>query len=227
LARFLSSPAAWTGALCAALWTSSVHAEEAAAGVNPLPATRGWELGARLGMAHPGGPVGAGAYATTPNVSDVAQTWVPLGIEGGYRFSPVVYAGATLAWGPLVGNQSGLCSACNFRYDLQVRPEVRLYLNPRGTVDPWFSVGPGWEVLHVSIGDSPSGDATYEGPFGEAEFGVDVRLHALAIGPYLGAAVGGFVTRSLDPEPAHESSSFGMAPHEWFTLGVRGSYGPW
>jgi hypothetical protein len=202
-------------------------AETATTETNPLPKTSGFQLGARLAMAHPGGPLGAGPAATTPTLDEIAQTWVPIGIDGGYRFTRAVYAGLTLAWGPLIGDQAALCGACNFRYDFQVKPELRVYLAPEATVGVWLSIAPGWEVLHLSLGDSPSGDATYQGPFGEAELGLDIRLHAFAMGPYLGAAVGGFLARSLDPEPPHEPSSFGVAAHEWFSLGVRGSYGPY
>jgi hypothetical protein len=191
------------------------------------PSLRGWELGVRVGVGHPGGAVGSGALATTPQVGDIAEAWVPIGVDAGYRLGPHVYAGAGLEWGPLVGDDSGLCGACAFRYDLQVRGEVRFYLAPRGPIDPWVSLAPGWEVLHLSLGQSTPASAAYQGPFARAEIGIDVQMRRVAVGPYVGAALGGFVTRSLDPATPGVSSSVDVAVHEWFVLGVRGTYGIW
>lgn len=171
--------------------------------------------------------MGAGSVATTPRVSDIAQTWIPIGVDGGYRVAPSAYVGLSLDWGPLLGNDSGLCSACGLRYDLQTRAELRLDLAPRRTVDPWFGLGAGWEVVHLSLGSTTTSSATYQGPvLADLRFGVAFRGRRIAVGPFLGAALGTFVTRSLDPAPHGESSSVGVALHEWFMLGVRGTYGP-
>jgi hypothetical protein len=196
---------------------------------NPLPASRGFEGGLTLGIAHPGGPLGAGPVGTTPSVSGVAATWIPIGVQGGYRLSPGVYFGAALDWGAVVGDLDG-CPACNFRYDLQGRAEARLYALPRSTFDPWLAFGFGFEVLHLSLGEgSPGASATYVAPIlAHVELGLDVRSRAVAVGPYFGFSVSEFLTRSLDPPPPGESSSIGAPEvHEWFRLGVRGTYGPW
>lgn len=197
-------------------------------GSNRLPSSRGFELGVRVGIAHPGGAVGAGSPATTPSVSDVAPTWVPIGLDGGYRLWRSVYVGASFEWGSTVGQGGGgSCVSCVSGYDLQGRTEVRLYALPARTWDPCLSLGFGWEVLHIAQGDSSS--ATYEGPIlGNLQVGLDVRSRAFAVGPYFGASLAEFVTRSLDPAHVGETSSIdGRVVHEWFTFGVRGSYGPW
>jgi hypothetical protein len=195
-----------------------------------LPPPRGLELGVTLGIAHPGGAVGSGSAATTPNVSDVVPTWLPIGLDGGYRLWPHAYLGAALEWGPAVAQGEGSCGACSGGYDFQGRVEVRFYALPGKTFDPWASFGLGWEVLHLALGQgSGAASATYDGPIlGDLEIGVDVRSRAFAVGPYFGFAVAEFVRHSIDPAPTGETSSIdGRAAHEWFRLGLRGTYGPW
>jgi hypothetical protein len=205
-----------TGALVAVLLASGrAFAEDG---------PRGLELGLQIVIAHPAGAVGAGSPATTPRVGDLAPTWLPVGLDGGYRVTPHVYLGATLEWGPITGQALG-CPGCGFRYDLQGRAELRLHALPRNTFDPWLSLGFGWEVLQLSL---PSASATYNGPvLTHLEVGVDVRSKVIAVGPYFGLSLSEFATHSLDPVPPGETSSVeGQAVHEWFSFGLRGTYGP-
>ncbi len=190
-------------------------------------APHGVELGVHVGLAHPGGQVGAGSAATTPNVADLAPTWLPIGIDGGYRLWPTVYVGATLEWGPTAG--SGACGSCSGANDFQARSEVRLYAAPRSTFDPWLSFGFGWEMLHLSLGQgAASASATYDGPvLVNAGLGIDVRSRAFAMGPFFGLSLGEYASHSLDPAPPGEPPLSGHTVHEWFMLGLRGTYGPW
>jgi hypothetical protein len=195
---------------------------------NALPASRGIQLGLRFGIAHPGGAVGGGPTATTPNVGDVAQTWLPLALDGGYRVSPGAYVGASLVWGPVVGDDNALCAACGFRYDVQAEASVRLYPFPNSTLSPWISYGAGWELLHLAFVDPSSPTAAYQGPIlGDFQVGLDVRSGGIAAGPYFSVEFAEFVARSVDPAPPGETSIDAHAVHEWFTVGLRGSYGPW
>jgi hypothetical protein len=191
---------------------------------NPLVHQRGWELGVRVAVAHPGGALGAGSQATTPKVSDVAETTVPFVLDGGYRITPHLHAGAIVAWGPAFGDDSAYCFACSFRYDVQALADVRAYFIPNRSASPWVSYGAGWEVLHVNFVDGES--ATYGGPiFADLEFGVELRRGPVGVGPYVGFTIGEFLTRSLSPPAPHDPSPKGAA-HEWGVVGVRGSYGP-
>lgn len=196
---------------------------------SPLRATHGFQVGLSVGVAHPGGFLGGGAVATTPHVSDVAETWVPFGLDAGYRFAPWVYLGGSVLWGGTFGNDSALCAACGFRYDFQALADVRVYAAPNSIASPWLSFGVGWEVMHVNFDTGgPSATATYQGPvLGNFQVGLDLRGRAVAIGPYVGVGLAEFTLHALDPSPAGESSSVGAhALHEWFTLGLRASYGP-
>jgi hypothetical protein len=196
---------------------------------NPLRASHGLQVGVRLAVAHPGGQPGQGAPATTPSMGELAEAWAPLGLDVGYRFNPYVYFGGTLLWGATFGDDSAVCAACGFRYDFQALTELRLYPAPEATVNPWFGVGIGWELMHLNfVSEGPTGTANYQGPvLGNFEIGLDVRRRAVAIGPYFGVELAEFALRNLDPTPPHETSSIGAhALHEWFTLGLRASYGP-
>ena len=52
-------------------------------------------------------------------------------------------------------------------------------------------------------------------------------MNRLSLGPYFGVAFAEFVDHSLDPSPAGADDTVeGLAVHEWFTLGVRGTYRP-
>ncbi len=191
---------------------------------NRLDAGHGLELGLRVGVAHPGGMLGEGSSATVPAMSSVAEAAIPFGVDAGYRFSPRVYLGGSLVWAPAFGDDSTYCVACNFRYDLQVLAELRLYPVPEAVLSPWFSFGPGWEVLHVSF--FSSADASYQGPvLGNLQMGVDLRKRKIAVGPYVGFALATFLLRSLDPSPPREPSP-NASIHEWFSVGLHGSYGP-
>lgn len=55
-----------------------------------------------------------------------------------------------------------------------------------------------------------------------------VRWRALAIGPFVGVSFAEYVVHSLDPAPPGATSAVdGRSVHEWFTLGIHGTYGPW
>jgi hypothetical protein len=173
--------------------------------------------------------LGGGSLATTPRMSDVAETWAPVGLDAGYRLAPAVYLGTTLLWGGAFGDDNGLCAACGFRYDFQALTDLRLYPFPAATVNPWFAFGVGWEVMHVNFdSNGPTGTADYHGPvLGNFQVGLDVRKAAVAVGPYFGVELAEFAFHSLNPSPPGESSSIGStAIHEWFTIGIRASYGP-
>ena len=94
-------------------------------------------------------------------------------------------------------------------------------------MNPWLSVGAGWEALHLALGSgSATASAVYSGPvLANFQFGLDVRARAFAFGPYFGVALAEFTSRFLSPAPAGEVSSVGdLALHEWFTVGVRANY---
>ncbi|HTQ43034.1 MAG TPA: hypothetical protein VMI75_09795 [Polyangiaceae bacterium] len=200
--------------------------------VEPLPAERGLQLGVRLGYALPGGPLSNSASLNT-SMSHLETASVPIGIDAGYRLSPHVYLGGTLAWGAgLPPNTAGTCptNASCFRQDAQLRAEARYYFIPERRVSWWASIGTGWEVAAFSeSAQSRSATATLTGPvLVDFQLGFDVRRRALGIGPYLGLSLAEFLTHGLSPAETPEPTWIDSpSPHVWFTLGLRGAYGPW
>ena len=200
--------------------------------VEPLPAQRGLQLGARLGYALPAGHLSNDPSLNT-SISRLETASVPIGIDAGYRLSPRVYLGGTLAWGAGVPpNTPGTCptNASCFRQDAQLRAEARYYFAPERRIAWWASVGAGWEVAAFSQSAQGHGvTATLTGPiFPDFELGFDVRHGARAIGPYMGVSLAEFLTHGQSPADTPVPTWIDNAsPHVWVTLGLRGAYGPW
>jgi hypothetical protein len=199
--------------------------------VEPLPAQRGLQLGARVGYALPEGVLSDDSSLNT-SISRLETASVPIGIDAGYRLSPRVYLGGTIAWGPgFAPNTPGTCpaSASCFRQDAQVRAEVRYYFAPERRVAWWASFGAGWELAAFSQSAQGSGvTSTLTGPLGDLEVGFDMRRGARAIGPYVGMSWGEFLTHGLSPAQTPVPTWIdNPSMHVWFTVGLKGAYGPW
>lgn len=197
-----------------------------------MPAQQGLQLGARVGYALPNGQLSNSSSLST-SMSDLESGSVPVGIDVGYRLSRGVYLGGTLVWGAGVSpNSPGTCpaNASCFRQDAQLRAEARFYFAPQRRVTGWASVGAGWEVAAFSQSAGGNGaTATLTGPvLADLELGFDVRHGALAIGPYFGLSIAEFLTHGQSPAPAAVPTWItDPSLHGWFTLGLRGAYGPW
>ncbi len=196
-----------------------------------LPAERGLQLGARLGYALPVGSLSSNSSLSTP-LSNLETASVPIGVDAGFRLSRGVYLGGTLAWGPgIAPNTKGTCAlnASCFRQDAQLRAEARFYFTPERRVSWWASVGTGWEVAAFSESTGGNGaTATLTGPLADLELGFDSRRGAVAIGPYFGWSIAEFLTHGQSPAEAPVPTWIDdPSVHVWFTLGLRGAYGPW
>lgn len=200
--------------------------------MEPMLVQRGLQLGARLGYGIPSGPLSSDPSLST-SLSNLETGAVPIGIDAGYRLSPGVYLGGTLAWAPgLPPNSQGTCpaNASCFRQDAQLRAEARFYFAPDRKVGGWASVGAGWEIAAFSQSAAGEGStATLTGPvLAEFEVGFDVRKALLAIGPYFGMSVAEFLTHGQSPADGPVPTWIDHpSPHVWFTMGLRGAYGPW
>jgi hypothetical protein len=189
---------------------------------------RGVEIALHAGYAVPQGHIDS-----TFALSDFVSSWLRLGVDAGYRFGRRWYAGGAFVWGPSANADADYeCKApgvsCS-RHEWQLLAQARCFPWPDEFVGPWVGLGFGWDVATLTIdGPGGSGSGTYSGPiFLDAQLGADVRRRAFAVGPFVGVSLGKFVRRSLDPTPMGFSSSWKTAElHEWLTIGVRGSYGP-
>jgi hypothetical protein len=187
----------------------------------PMRAHSGLQLGARVSYDAPSGGLAGPYVESAPSASDVFGPWYAFGLEAGYRFTPVIYLGGAAVWGPTAG-RSGTTQGGSVT---QLLFDVRFYLAPESRSGTWLAFDTGWEVATIDAG---SGHATYQGPVvANFQLGYDIRGGPFAIAPYVGVAFAEFVTHSLDPEPAGFVAVLDAhMAHEWFTVGVHGSYGP-
>lgn len=196
--------------------------------IDPMPVDHGFQIGARFGASFPSGNLYGGAAPT--RLDDLDGPNFPFGIDLGYRLSPRFYVGGTLTWGQGTSSSVPSCTApasC-FKEDTQIRLDARVYLAPHGKIGWWLGAGAGWELFGFSHtqGDSTS-TATFMGPvLADVQLGFDIRKGMVAVGPFVGMAIGEFTTEALNPAFGGEP---GITPsvHVWLSLGLRGSYGPW
>jgi hypothetical protein len=194
-----------------------------------MPVPRGFQLGARIGYSLPVGTISQGSS----HLSDLETASVPIGLDAGYRFSPQLYLGGAIAWGPGISpNSSDTCPtgiSC-FRHNTQLRADARLYLAPDARVGWWMGFGAGWEIgVFSRTYQGNTVTSTLTGPvIADLQFGFDSRVGMRAIGPYFGVAISEFLTDGVNPPAAPVQTWISdPGPHAWITLGLRGSYGPW
>jgi hypothetical protein len=196
----------------------------------PMQATYGLQLGVSFSVAVSASSFTGEAVASNPSppgINDIYGAWLPIGLEGGYRFNRHLYVGGQYLLGR--GTRGTDCAPPNVACSgdvMELLGDARVYLAPDSRVGAWLGIGGGWEVASFSIG---AGHATYSGPvIAHLELGLDVRGGALAVGPYLGVSFSRFSSHSLEPEPAGFTSTLDdRSTHAWVAVGIRGSYGPW
>lgn len=114
-------------------------------------------------------------------------------------------------------------------HDVRLGAAVRWHWWPKETLVPWISLGVGAELLSFQSGTYTDVDAT--GYDLELQIGGDLQVsRSWTLGPYASARAGTYRTLSLHPHwrggsPSEVSLSFSdLALHEWFTIGVRGTF---
>jgi hypothetical protein len=99
------------------------------------------------------------------------------------------------------------------------------------TVDPWFGVAAGWEILHGSTSSAAASTSSSLSGFEllTLQGGADFALaNAIAAGPFVSLSFGEYLNASTSGVPGVPDSSSSItnkALHEWLTFGVRGTYG--
>jgi hypothetical protein len=188
---------------------------------------RGLQLGAFVGYFVPAGSVGASG---TP-LNDVIPSSVPMGVEAGWRFNHLFYLGVATSWGPSRSPDSCNFVASCFPHDTQFVAEARLYLvrpeRLRTSFDAWLSLGAGYDVIVMTISNQgTSGSTVLDGPIPiRFQFGLGVQYGGFEVGPYLGATLGYYVHRAINPPPPGlDTEAFTGEAYYWFGLGLRGSY---
>lgn len=201
-----------------------------------------FEGGLRVGYSFSNGdyasgiPIGSASDdALAPGVSSA----VSLGGELGVRIAHVVFLGGFFHYG-LLGTScidppaNGVLVTCS-GHDIKAGIETILHLAPRGSIDPWIGFGFGHEWLQVTVSESgaQSGTATQtlDGwNFADLSFGLDFHVRdSVGIGPYFELTSGNFTSDSESvtvsgASAAASSDISNQSSHQWFTLGVRGTF---
>jgi len=183
-------------------------------------------------------PIGNIATATTVSsdrhgaLSKVVSGAVPLEVAARYRFTPKFSAGIYFQYGPaFVAPYSCLasfsCSASNVR----VGAEAVYAFLPDSTINPWVSLGSGWEWLNqtVDIPSTPAAPASTQklGLNGWEWFNLQVGADwnfskMFAAGPYLGF-FGGQYSSATDNGGSRTIASANRQFHGWVQLGLKGT----
>lgn len=193
----------------------------------------GFENGLRLGAAMPAGNVDS----ERPLADDVAVRF-PVWVDIGYRLNPVVY----LALFAQVGIDRA-ASACTDHVTDALRctvEDVRLgfeglaHLTPNTPLDWWLGAGIGWERLEqrtpYNTGDTGLNsvkvvDEYHQGPALDLQAGLDFTVAGdLRVGPFVAYTLGTYLDESCPADKCNKAGD--NALHHWFTLGMRGTFGP-
>lgn len=201
-----------------------------------VPPTVHFELGARLGYM-----VGAGSYASgmqltaaSPSVGLGGTTGgFPIVADLGVRIGTHVFFGGFAQYGDMStscfspGNLTVSCSA----HDVRAGLELQLHAQPRGGIDPWagFAIGHDWLTTKAAGSDSSSDvvQYTFDGwDLADLMVGVDFRsAGGLGVGPYFEFTSGSFGNVSGGtPGSSGSLSISSTASHQWFSVGVRGTF---
>lgn len=196
---------------------------------------QGITLGARLGFGVPSGRISDDVDATgariDPSLSDLVRHKVPIWLELGYRFNPMVWGGLYLELSPTSVNGDFClpgrdCSASDVRFGV----DMQLHFSPYAQIDPWVGIGIGMEFLHVKAFDPSVNDisdfswAGLELPLLEA--GLDLALSPRAtLGPYVAWSIGQFTRYGVSTPGFADISGHiqDHAIHTWFQIGVKGT----
>jgi hypothetical protein len=187
----------------------------------------GLSLSARLGYGAPTGRIsdeGDGA------LHDLIDNKVPIWLELGYRFSPVLRGGIFFEYAPanvasdFCPTEFGNCDATDYRLGL----DLQFHLAPFRPIDPWVGFGFGYEWLNAEAYSSAANDVVrfrysgWELPLLEA--GIDVAvLPGMTVGPYVSYSMGRY-TDVWDSFSDTTSNISSQAYHGWLEVGVKGTF---
>ena len=191
----------------------------------------GFEAGIRLGYGFP-----LGSVVKDSAFSDGLSGMVPIWLDAGYRINPNWYVGAYGQYGFISvkeqspGSPGGCapsqdCSAHSIRFGVM----GQYHILPAGPFDPWVGLGLGYEMLSISSSvGAQKVDASLSGfEFANLQLGGDYKVsRSLGIGPFASFSLGQYSSASTSLNGVSTSVDIkDKALHEWFVVGVRGTYG--
>ncbi|MFY2557787.1 outer membrane beta-barrel protein [Corallococcus terminator] len=181
---------------------------------------KGFALGLSVGYGAPYGELGsvdADDDESNP-VSDLVTGVIPIQLEAGYFFNPNVYLGATFQYGIASLNTdeadcddaAGVSVSCSAS-QLRLGVNLAYHFNVTPKIDPWVSVGVGYEFLNQSVkaeqdGESITAKASVKGfEFIAAQVGLDYRISPkFSVGPFATVTAGQYSTATVSLESSVE-----------------------
>jgi hypothetical protein len=166
---------------------------------------------------------------------------VAFGGDLGVRIARFVFIGGFFQYGVLgtscLTPSAGVTITCS-GHDMRAGVETLFHIVPRGAIDPWIGIGFGHEWLQLNASASAgsanaSESLTFDGwNFADLSVGFDFHVadSGVGVGPYFELTSGNFTSLSQSVtgtglSPTSGSSDISaQSSHQWFTLGVRGTF---
>jgi hypothetical protein len=186
----------------------------------------------KVGYAIPFGNIQQKAPVVPSNwpMTDWWSGAIPLEVAGRYRFTPNFSAGVYFQWNPAFVSSTACGSGASCSgHDMRLGVVMVYDFIPDEAVNPWFSLGMGWEWSQASVtAGGVVGTLNVNGwEFPVAQAGVDFVLSkTFALGPYVGFFGGTYTnltygSGSSESRWAVDPSS--RAYHGWLQLGLKGT----
>jgi hypothetical protein len=163
-------------------------------------------------------------------MNDIWSGEIPIEVAGRYRFSPSFSAGIYFQYDPAM-IAPRLCASgmtCS-GYDMRAGVEAVYGFLPDGFLNPWVSVGTGWQWTRFSLATSTQSAAlTFSGwEYFNVQGGLDFNLsRTFAVGPYVGYFAGSYTSVSSSLNGVGGSSAIDSAFrafHGWIQFGAKGT----
>jgi hypothetical protein len=153
----------------------------------------------------------------------MSRVWagaIPLEVAGRYHFTP------SLCVPSLTG-----CDTTS-GYDMRTGVEAVFEFLPGQRMNPWLSLGTGWEWTHFSLSYATTPPAawkmTYNGwEYFNVQVGADVALsRTIGLGPYVGFFGGSYTSGTSTTNSGSETGRVqNRAFHGWWQFGIRCTVG--
>jgi hypothetical protein len=193
-------------------------------------------LDIKVGYAVPTGnimeSIFTGQQLTGP-LSDLVSGSVPIEVAARYRFTPRLSAGAYFQYAPAFA-ASTICLAsytCS-AYNMRVGAEVVYGFLPDRFLNPWLSLGTGWEWTNITVDTHDPAFGKFVGNVNGWEWfnvqaGLDFDLaRSVAFGPYVGYFMGQYTSVGTDFQGVSRTEAIPSAnrqAHGWWQFGVKGT----
>jgi outer membrane protein W len=190
-------------------------------------------VGLRLGYALRAGKaseyvVFPGGVLAAERPGEHSTRQIPIWLDAGYFVTTNAFVGIYAQYGFASDNDCLTGASCS-AHDIRLGLQVQYHLMARRPVDPWLGLGVGYEWLSdtrsgggITLTESVKG-IEFANLQGGADFAV---ARAFTLGPFLSASFGQYSNAAVGESDGREVNvSFNDKTfHEWFALGIRGSF---